>query len=88
VKVGRIMLLGVVNNEGDMRVADMRAREVEGAFGVENLLVVDTDSGARIPNNAVGDRLAATRVVLIVEDYAAHRSEVVPTTPRRRPVAP
>ena len=46
VKGGRIMLLGVVDNETDKRLAEMRAREVEGAFGVENLLVVNKDSDA------------------------------------------
>ena len=49
VKGGRIMLLGVVDNEGDKRLAEMRAREVEGAFGVENLLVVNKDNDAGKP---------------------------------------
>ena len=49
VKGGRIMLLGVVDNETDKRLAEMRAREVEGAFGVENLLVVNKDSDASKP---------------------------------------
>jgi hyperosmotically inducible periplasmic protein len=41
VKGGRIMLFGVVDNESDKTVAGMRAREVPGAFGVENFLVVE-----------------------------------------------
>jgi len=41
VKSGKIMLLGVVDNESDKTVAGMRAREVPGAFGVDNLLVVE-----------------------------------------------
>ena len=41
VKSGKIMLLGVVDNESDKTVAGLRAREVPGAFGVENLLVVE-----------------------------------------------
>jgi hyperosmotically inducible protein len=40
VKGGRITLLGVVDNEGDKTMAGMRAREVEGAFAVDNQLVV------------------------------------------------
>jgi len=43
------MLLGVVDNEGDKRLAEMRAREVEGAFGVENLLVVNKDTDGSKP---------------------------------------
>jgi hypothetical protein len=38
---GRIMLLGIVDDEGDRRLAEVRAREVEGSFGVENQLVVE-----------------------------------------------
>jgi hypothetical protein len=41
VQNGKIMLLGVVDNESDKTVAGLRAREVPGAFGVENLLVVE-----------------------------------------------
>ena len=44
VKQGRITLLGVVDNEGDKTLAGMRAREVEGSFGVENLLVVENSN--------------------------------------------
>jgi hyperosmotically inducible protein len=40
VKGGRITLLGVVDSEGDKTLAGMRAREVEGAFGVDNQLAV------------------------------------------------
>lgn len=41
VKNGRITLLGVVDSENDKIVAGMRAREVPGAFAVENELVVE-----------------------------------------------
>ena len=41
VKGGKIMLLGVVDNESDKTVAGLRAREVPGAFGVDNQLVVE-----------------------------------------------
>ena len=41
VKQGRIILLGVVDTEGDKTVAGMRAREVPGSFGVENELAVE-----------------------------------------------
>jgi hyperosmotically inducible protein len=44
VKNGRITLLGVVDNESDKTVAGMRAREVPGAFAVENELVVEKDA--------------------------------------------
>jgi len=35
---GRTTLLGVVDNEADKTVAGMRAREIDGVFGVENEL--------------------------------------------------
>ena len=41
VQNGRIMLLGVVDNENDKTVAGLRAREVPGTFNVENQLVVE-----------------------------------------------
>jgi hyperosmotically inducible protein len=41
VKQGRITLLGVVDNESDKTVAGMRARGVQGSFGVDNELVID-----------------------------------------------
>jgi hypothetical protein len=44
VKNGRVLLLGVVDNETDKRVAEMKAREVGGTFEVQNLLLVDNDS--------------------------------------------
>jgi hyperosmotically inducible periplasmic protein len=44
VKGGKITLLGVVDSEADKTVAGMRAREVPGAFGVENELVVENQS--------------------------------------------
>jgi osmotically-inducible protein OsmY len=40
VQGGRTTLLGVVDNESDKTVAGMRAREVNGVFGVENELVI------------------------------------------------
>ena len=40
VKNGRITLLGVVDNEADKNVAGIRAREVSGAFEVDNQLMV------------------------------------------------
>ena len=45
VKRGTITLLGVVDSEADRAVAGLRAREVEGAFGVENELVVENIRG-------------------------------------------
>ena len=41
VKNGRVTLLGVVDAETDKTVAGLRAREVPGAFGVDNQLVVE-----------------------------------------------
>src|SRR5262245_21056718 len=41
VQNGRVMLLGVVDNENDKTVAGLRAREVPGTFAVENQLVVE-----------------------------------------------
>ena len=40
VKGGRITLLGIVDNDADKQIAGVRAREVQGVFGVENELVV------------------------------------------------
>ena len=40
VKNGRTMLLGVVDNAADRQIAEVRAREVTGVFGVDNALVV------------------------------------------------
>jgi hyperosmotically inducible periplasmic protein len=40
VKGGRTTLVGVVDNESDKTVANLRAREVDGVFGVENELVL------------------------------------------------
>ena len=39
VKNGRTMLLGVVDTAADRQIAEVRAREVSGVFGVENGLV-------------------------------------------------
>jgi hypothetical protein len=41
VQNGRVMLLGVVDNESDKTVAGLRAREVPGTFDVKNQLVVE-----------------------------------------------
>ena len=43
VRNGRTTLMGIVDNEIDRRVAEIRAREVSGVFSVENELVVDSD---------------------------------------------
>jgi hypothetical protein len=40
VKNGRATLVGVVDNASDKQVAEVRAREVNGVFGVENELMV------------------------------------------------
>jgi hyperosmotically inducible periplasmic protein len=40
VKNGRTMLLGVVDSASDRQLAEVRAREVTGVFGVENGLTV------------------------------------------------
>ena len=40
VKNGRTMLLGSVDNAGDRQIAEVRAREVNGVFEVENSLSV------------------------------------------------
>jgi BON domain len=42
VKGGRTTLLGIVDNESDKTLAGVRAREVDGVFGVENELLVDS----------------------------------------------
>jgi hyperosmotically inducible protein len=41
VKNGRITLLGVVDNEADKNIAGMKARQVPGAFEVDNQLIVE-----------------------------------------------
>jgi hypothetical protein len=41
VKNGRIALYGVVDNESDRIVAEMKARQVPGSFGVDNYLMVE-----------------------------------------------
>ena len=43
VKNGRTTLMGVVDNAMDKQMAEFRAREVSGAFSVENDLIVDSD---------------------------------------------
>ena len=41
VKNGNVKLTGVVANEGDRNIANIQARSVQGAFSVENKLVVE-----------------------------------------------
>jgi hyperosmotically inducible periplasmic protein len=41
VKNGRTMLFGIVDTAADRQIAEVRAREVTGVFGVENSLVVE-----------------------------------------------
>jgi len=43
VKNGRTTLMGYVGSEMDKRMAEVRAREVTGVFGVENQLIVDSE---------------------------------------------
>ena len=43
VKNGRTTLLGIVDSQMDKQMAEVRAREVSGVFGVENELVVDSE---------------------------------------------
>lgn len=43
VKNGRTTLMGVVDSEFDKRMAEIRAREIPGAFSVENQLEIDSD---------------------------------------------
>src|SRR4029450_256419 len=43
VKNGRTTLMGFVGSEMDKRMAEVRAREVNGVFAVENELVVDSE---------------------------------------------
>ena len=43
VKNGRITLLGLVDNDADKTIAGVRAREVTGAFGVQNDLIVSRE---------------------------------------------
>ena len=40
VRNGRTMLLGIVDNAADRQIAEVRAREVTGVFGIENNLTV------------------------------------------------
>jgi hypothetical protein len=47
VKGGRTILLGIVDSEFDKTIAGVRAREVPGAFGVDNELVVMDSTGRR-----------------------------------------
>ena len=43
VKNGRTTLMGVVGSEMDKRLAEIRARDVNGVFAVENQLEIDAD---------------------------------------------
>jgi hyperosmotically inducible periplasmic protein len=42
VRNGHTTLFGIVDNEGDKQIAEVRAREVTGVFSVENALIVPT----------------------------------------------
>jgi hypothetical protein len=44
VKNGHIMLFGVVDSAADKQLAEVRAHEVPGSFGVENNLVVESQT--------------------------------------------
>src|SRR3984893_17160632 len=46
---GRITLLGVVDNEGDKNIAGIKARQVPGAFGVVNDIVVEPTKTSTSP---------------------------------------
>jgi hyperosmotically inducible protein len=50
VRNGHTTLFGVVGNEGDRQIAEVRAREVTGVFSVENELVV-----AKKDNKSTGE---------------------------------
>lgn len=43
VKNGRTTLMGIVDNQMDKQMAEFRAREVSGAFSVDNELIVDSE---------------------------------------------
>jgi hyperosmotically inducible periplasmic protein len=43
---GHIMLFGVVDNDSDKKLAEAKAREVPGSFGVENHLMADGDTSS------------------------------------------
>jgi osmotically-inducible protein OsmY len=43
VKGGRVTLLGVVDNPSDKQIAEVRAREIGGTFGVSNELMISKD---------------------------------------------
>jgi hypothetical protein len=58
--------MGVVDNESDKTVAGMRAREVPGAFAVDNELIVEKKPRNRRKSRAAGHgrRFAPGRVTL------------------------
>ena len=41
VRNGHTTLFGLVDNDGDRQIAEMRAREVTGVFSVDNQIVVN-----------------------------------------------
>ena len=45
VRHGHVTLTGVVNNELERRVAEMKARETFGSFSVVNQLALESESG-------------------------------------------
>jgi osmotically-inducible protein OsmY len=44
VKNMRVTLIGVVDNDGDKMLAEMKARQVPGSFEVKNELMVEKSS--------------------------------------------
>jgi len=47
VQGGNVTLEGVVNNEGDRNMAEIRAKTVPGVFSVTNHLQVVSDNGKK-----------------------------------------
>jgi hypothetical protein len=45
VRNGHTTLYGIVDNDGDRTIAEMKAREVSGVFSVENEIVVASKKG-------------------------------------------
>lgn len=56
VKNGNVTLEGVVANEGDKNIANIRARGVGGVFGVTNNLRVESEHGHFTPLSSDGRR--------------------------------
>ena len=56
VKNGNVTLEGVVANEGDKNIANIRARGVSGVFGVTNNLRTESEHGQFVPLSTDGRR--------------------------------